>query len=81
VCDLGYHVVWYLKYRPPVRAGQIAAGSEELIRARANGRGWRMVALEIMPRHVHLLVNTHPSHSPFSHRKPVQGLHPGAAMR
>ena len=66
VCGLGYHVVWYVKYRPPVRAGQIAAVSEELIRARANGRGWRMMALEIMPRHMHLLVNTHPSH--FSSR-------------
>ena len=62
VCDLGYHMVWYLKCRPPVRAGQTAAGSEELICARADGRGWRVVALEIMPRHVHLLVSTHPSH-------------------
>jgi putative transposase len=63
VCDLGYHVVWYLKYRPPVRAGQTATGSEELVWARADGRGWRVVALEITARHVHLSVNTHPSPS------------------
>jgi hypothetical protein len=34
--------------------GVIGGRREELIRARASGRGWRMVALEIMPDHGHI---------------------------
>ena len=64
VCDLGYHVVWCPKYRRPVLAGRLAGRCEELIRARASGHGWRMVALEIMPDHVHLFVKAHRSGSP-----------------
>jgi putative transposase len=76
VCDLGYHVVWYLKYRPPVRADQTVAESGELIRSRADGRGWRVVALEIMPSHVHLLVNTHSSHRPSRIANQFRGFIP-----
>ena len=64
VCDLGYHVVWCPRYRRRVLAGRVAAWCEDLIRARARGRGWRMVTLEIMPDHVRLVVTAHPSHSP-----------------
>jgi putative transposase len=64
VHDLGYHVVWCPMYRRPVRASQVAARCDELIGAKASERGWRIVALEIMPDHVHLLVKTHLSHSP-----------------
>jgi len=83
VGDLGYHMVRYLKYRPPVRAGRTAAGSEELIRARADGRGWRVVALEIMPRHVHLLVKvivvTQTDPAPLSATGRSVGVEVGAA--
>jgi putative transposase len=64
VYDLGYNVVWCPKYRRPVLGGRVAARCEELIRAKASGHGWRMVALEIMADQVHLFVHTHPSDSP-----------------
>lgn len=35
-----------------------------LIRAKAAEHSWRIVALEIMPDHVHLFVKAHPSDSP-----------------
>lgn len=37
---------------------------EELIRAEADEHGWGIVALEVMPDHVHLFVKPHPKHSP-----------------
>ena len=64
VHDLGYHVVWCPKYRRPVLSGPVRGRCEELIRAKAAEHGWRIVALEIMPDHVHLFVKAHPSDSP-----------------
>ena len=62
--DLGYHVVWCPKYRRPVLAGPVKDRCETLIRAKAAEHGWRIIALEIMPDHVHLSVKAHPKHSP-----------------
>ena len=64
VYDLGYHVVWCSKYRRPVLAGPVKDRCEELIRARAAEHGWRIIALEVMPDHVHVFVKAHPGHSP-----------------
>ena len=62
--DLGYHVVWCPKYRRPVLAGPVKDRCEALIRAKAAEHGWRIVALEVMPDHVHLFVKAHPQHAP-----------------
>ncbi|WP_456094165.1 IS200/IS605 family transposase [Nonomuraea fuscirosea] len=62
--DLGYHVVWCPKYRRPVLEGRVKDRLEELIRAKADEPGWEIVALEVMPEHVHLFVKSHPKNSP-----------------
>ncbi|GGO03965.1 transposase [Microbispora bryophytorum] len=54
--DLGYHVVWCLKYGCPVLAGPVKARLEELVRAKVGEHGWETAALEVMPDHVHLFV-------------------------
>jgi putative transposase len=64
VYDLGYHVVWCPKYRRPVLTGPVKDRCEALIRAKAAEHGWRLVALEIMPDHVHLFVKAHLPDSP-----------------
>ncbi|ABW16577.1 transposase IS200-family protein [Parafrankia sp. EAN1pec] len=64
VYDLGYHVVWCPKYRRPVPAGPIGARCGELVRERCAERDWSVIALEVMPDHVHLFVKAHPKHSP-----------------
>lgn len=62
--DLGYHVVWCPTYRRPVLGGRVKTRLEELIRAKADGHGWEIVALEVMPDHVPLSVESHPKNSP-----------------
>lgn len=62
--DLGYHVVFCPKYRRPVLDGPVKDRCEELIRIKAAEHGWRIIALEVMPDHVHLFVKAHPKHSP-----------------
>ena len=74
VDDLGYHVVWCPKFRRPVRTGRSAARCEGLIRAKADEHGWRIVALEIMPDHVYLLVEAHKSDCPSWVADQVKGL-------
>ncbi|GAA4634062.1 IS200/IS605-like element ISH22 family transposase [Actinoallomurus vinaceus] len=63
VYDLGLHVVWCSKYRRPVLEGRVAARLEELVRVKVDERGWEIVALEVMPDHVHLFVKHDPKSS------------------
>jgi len=63
VYDLGLHVVWCPKYRRPVLRGRVAARLDELIREKADKRGWEIVTLEVMPDHVRLFVKHDPKSS------------------
>ncbi|MEV0590421.1 IS200/IS605 family transposase [Nonomuraea cavernae] len=62
--DLGYHVVWCPKYRRRVLEGRVKTRLEELIHAKAGEHGWEIIALEVMPDHVHLFVKPRPKDSP-----------------
>jgi putative transposase len=73
VRDLGYQVVGCPKYHPPVLAGWVEGRGEELIGANASGHGWRLVAREIMPDHVHLFVKAHRSDFPTWIADPFKG--------
>ena len=55
-----YHVVWTPKYRRPVLVGVIAERCEAMIRQVATKYQAEIIALEIMPDHVHLLVEVDP---------------------
>jgi putative transposase len=70
VYGLGCHVVWGPKYRRRV----LAHRCKGLIRAKADENGWRIVALEIMPDHVYLLVEAHTSDCPSWVADQVKGL-------
>jgi putative transposase len=48
-----YDVVWTPKYRRPVLVGAIAKRGEQLIRQIAAKYDAEIIALEIMPDHVH----------------------------
>ena len=55
-----YHVVWCPKYRRKVLEGQIAKRCEQILRQTAKKYRAEVMALEIMPDHVHLLVEIDP---------------------
>ncbi|MGY1498029.1 IS200/IS605 family transposase [Streptomyces sp. QTS52] len=63
VSNLGLHVVWCPKYRRPVLGGRVAERLDELIRAKADERGWEIISLEVMPDHVHLFLKHDPKSS------------------
>ncbi|MFF4352564.1 IS200/IS605 family transposase [Streptomyces sp. NPDC001530] len=57
------HVVWCPKCRRPVLGGPVAVRLCELIEQKADERGWEIVALEVIPDHVHLVVRHGPKAS------------------
>ncbi|MEV4012282.1 IS200/IS605 family transposase [Nonomuraea angiospora] len=72
--DLGYHLVWCPKYRRPVLSGPVKDRLEELIRQRAAEHDWRIIALDVVPDHVHLCVKSHPKDSPSYVANQFKGL-------
>ena len=57
-----YHVVWCPKYRRKVLTGEIEKRLKELILETANGINADVIEMEIMPDHVHLLIEVDPQY-------------------
>lgn len=55
-----YHVVWCPKYRRKVLVGSIAERLKELIEIRCSEINAEILEMEIMPDHVHLLIEVDP---------------------
>ncbi|AWR98875.1 IS200/IS605 family transposase [Metallosphaera hakonensis] len=59
-----YHFVWIPKYRREVLVGEIAEYTKEVIKSIAEELGCEVIALEVMPDHIHLFVNCPPRYAP-----------------
>ena len=57
-----YHVVWCPKYRRKVITGEIEMRLKELIEETASAIGAEIIEMEIMPDHVHLLIEVDPQY-------------------
>ena len=64
VFSLKYHVVWCPKYRRPVLVDRVEKRLVDLITDAAEWRGMTVHALEVMPDHVHLFIETDPRWAP-----------------
>ncbi|MFE9205492.1 IS200/IS605 family transposase [Micromonospora sp. NPDC007230] len=72
--SLGYHVVWCPKYRRPVLVGPVSERLRDLIGQKCDEHGWLIVALEVMPDHVHLFVRADPTASPSYVANQIKGF-------
>jgi REP-associated tyrosine transposase len=63
---LGLHLVWCLKYRHRILGGRVAVRGGELLEQSAAEHGWQIVAQEVLPDQVHLLVRVGPTDAPAS---------------
>ena len=61
VFSLKYHVVWCPKYRRPVLVGEIEQRMRGLIAEKCKELGMTIHAIEVMPDHVHLFVESDPT--------------------
>lgn len=64
IFSLKYHVIWCPKYRRPVLVGDVAARLKTLLTEKAAEIGATVHALEVLPDHVHLFVESDPTRAP-----------------
>ena len=64
VFSLKYHLVWCPKYRRKVLVREVAEDLRELLHQKAKELDVQIEALEIMPDHVHLFIESDPTEAP-----------------
>ena len=57
-----YHVVWCPKYRRKVLTGEVETRLKELILSTAENINAEVLEMEVMPDHVHLLIEVDPQY-------------------
>jgi putative transposase len=70
---INYHFVWIPRRRRPVLVGAVAKRLDGLIREVAKTLDFTIVALEIMPDHVHLFVSASPRWAPHQIMHRIKG--------
>lgn len=73
VFQCAFHVVWCPKYRRRVLGGRIEERLKQLVCEVVEEKGAWLVALEVMPDHVHLLVEVDPQFGVHKLVKAVKG--------
>ncbi len=68
-----YHVVWCPKYRRKVLVNSIEQRLKEIIKATCSRRNAEILELEVMPDHVHLLVEIDPQYGIHRLVKEIKG--------
>lgn len=64
VSTITYHLVWCVKYRKNFLTGKVAARLKQLLQQKAQELECEIVAIEVMPDHVHLFVTALPIYAP-----------------
>ena len=61
VSSINYHFIFVPKRRKAVLIDEIAARMQAIIFELVSEHGWNLIALEVMPDHVHMFINA-PTH-------------------
>jgi putative transposase len=70
---INFHFVFVPKRRKPILVGEVATRLQEIIFELVVEHQWKLIALEIMPDHLHLLVNVKPTDSAAQVARWVKG--------
>jgi len=71
VYNCKYHIVWCPKYRRKVLVGNIEKRLKELLNQYCKEMNIELIELEVMPDHIHLLINVDPQ---FGVHKAIKNL-------
>jgi putative transposase len=69
-----YHLIWCPRRRKPVLVGPVASRCRQLIEQKCEEQGWEILAMDIQPDHLHLLVRVTPSDSAAAVVKDCKGV-------
>lgn len=70
---VNYHLVWIPKRRKKILVGDIERRLRQIIWEVCQQNDWVIIALEIMPDHVHLFVNVPPDIAPHKVANAIKG--------
>lgn len=70
---INYHIIWCPKYRKKILVGEVKKCFEDIIHEIAIENNWTIIALEIMPDHLHLFVSATPDVTPYRVVKVFKG--------
>ncbi|MDJ0615394.1 MAG: IS200/IS605 family transposase [Calothrix sp. MO_192.B10] len=70
---VNYHLVWIPKRRKKVLVGDVENRLREIIWDVCQEKDWKVIALEIMPDHIHLFVNLPPQTAPHQVANAIKG--------
>lgn len=70
---INFHFVFVPKRRKPVLVGEVKKRLQEIMFEVVTEREWGLIAKEIMPDHVHFLVNVQPKYSASEVARLVKG--------
>jgi putative transposase len=68
-----YHVIWCPKYRRPVLVEGVDAALKRIITAACKRREATLIEMEVMPDHVHLLLDVDPQYGIHRLVKEIKG--------
>ena len=69
-----YHIVWCPKYRRKILVGSVADRFMEILKNVVSEQKIDLIELEIMPDHIHLLVEVDPQYGVHKFIKRVKGV-------
>lgn len=69
-----YHILWCPKYRRKVLTGKVGERLREIILEHAQEQKSEIIEMEIMPDHVHMLVEVDPQYGIHKFVKRVKGV-------
>ena len=73
VYSIQYHIVWCTKYRKKVLVNGIDEDIKEYLQKMADEYSFRITAMEVMPDHIHLLLDCKPQFYPSDMVKILKG--------
>lgn len=74
VFQIGYHIVWCVKYRKKVLTGGIVDDIKELLLQIARENGFTIEQMEAMPDHIHMFITATPNHLITNMVKALKGV-------
>lgn len=74
VHSIGYHIVWCTKYRHCILKNDIAIETKNIISQICGEYGWILQAIEVMPDHVHIFVQTNHKTAPIEISKTIKSI-------
>jgi len=71
--NINYHIIWIPKFRRKVLLGKVRVVLSRILEGQCEELKLQMLALEIMPDHIHLFVAALPTHTPFQIVQKLKG--------